>query len=177
MQEHGRDDREALFARAVEAHGSAIQRLTRGYERVPALRDELLQEILLALWRSLGRFRGDASLRTWTFRVAHNVATSHVHRAKRRPKWSAESADEEPAPLHLLPDTALEHHERLERLLAAIETLLPLDRQIILLYLEELPQAEIASITGLSLSNVATRLGRTKRKLAKTLATPRKETT
>jgi RNA polymerase sigma-70 factor, ECF subfamily len=159
---------QTLFDEVVVQHGAALRRLCAGYERSAALRDELLQEILLALWRSLPSFRGDASLRTWTYRIAHNVATTHVHRALRAPK-SAEGHGEGDAIEAGGPDVELEEARRLERLRRAIASLEPLNRQIILLYLEELPQNEIADITGLSRDNVSTRVGRIKQTLARKL--------
>lgn len=160
--------RKAVFGEIVEQHGEALSRLCGGYEREPAKREELMQEILLALWRSLERFRGDASLRTWTYRVAHNVATRHVHRAVRQPRTSAVSAETEAGARCVERD--VEDAERLERLRTAIRELAPLDRQIVLLYLEEIPQADIADITGITTTNVATRIGRIKERLAKRMS-------
>lgn len=156
-----------LFGEIIAQHGDALARLCGGYERGAAQREELLQEIFLALWRSLATYRGDASLRTWMYRVAHNVATTHIHRAKRRPKTSgdAPSGDRPALAATDTPDTIVEQTQQLKRLHQAIHALRPLDRQLILLTLEELPQADIAAITGLSASNVSTRVGRIKAKL------------
>ena len=156
-----------LFGEIIAQHGDALARLCGGYERGAAQREELLQEIFLALWRSLTSYRGDASLRTWMYRVAHNVATTHIHRAKRRPKTTQ---DDETTPKAAgPPDAIVEQAQQLARLHEAIRALRPLDRQIILLTLEELPQAEIAAITGLSESNVSTRVGRIKAELTRTM--------
>lgn len=152
-----------LFDEIVVQHAPALTRLCAGYELVPAQREELLQEILLALWRALPSYRGDASLRTWMYRVAHNVAISHAHRAMREPR---RGTVEEERSTESGPDTELDEAQSLDHLRAAIAALAPLDRQLILLYLEELPQAEIASITGLTIANVSTRVGRIKERLA-----------
>src|SRR4051812_32205339 len=76
-------DRAALYDAAVASWGAAIVRLARSYELDRHKREDLLQEIHLALWRSFARFDGACSLRTWVYRVAHNAAASHVIRDRR----------------------------------------------------------------------------------------------
>jgi RNA polymerase sigma-70 factor (ECF subfamily) len=138
-------------------------------QNIQTKQEELMQEIWLALWRALPTFRGDSSLRTWMYRVAHNVAVTHVHRAKRQPATSPDLGVEV-AGAGITPDATVEGTRRLEQLRAAIRELKPIDRQIILLYLEQIPQAEIAEITGLSTTNVATRVGRIKAELTRALS-------
>jgi RNA polymerase sigma-70 factor, ECF subfamily len=77
---HSQDD---LYQQAMEAYGDALDRLVRAYELDREKRGDLLQEIHLALWRSFEKFEGRCSLRTWIYRIAHNVATSHVVRQRR----------------------------------------------------------------------------------------------
>src|SRR5262245_66237378 len=73
---------ERLYSDVSREYGAALERLARGYERDPDKCRDLLQEIHVALWRSLARFDGRCSLRTWVYRVAHNTATSKVLRAQ-----------------------------------------------------------------------------------------------
>jgi len=164
--------RDALFKQLVDEHGGALRRLCGGYERDEALRHDLEQEVLLNLWRSLPRFRGDASLRTWMYRVAHNTASRHVRTALRHPM---PATDEQAVARHASagpdPEAKVETSIARARLRACIGRLRPLDRQLILLYLEDLHQADIAEITGLSRANVSTRVGRIKAEL-KTMMTP-----
>jgi len=80
------------------AHGAALSRLARAYEAEPEKRADLLQEIHVALWRSLGGFNGSCSLRTWVFRIAHNVAASHVLRERRRNRVRQVALKESRAP-------------------------------------------------------------------------------
>src|SRR6476619_6241739 len=70
------------YDEASAAHGAALERLARAYEADPDRRRDLLQEIHIALWRSLAGFDGGCSLRTWVYRVAHNTATSQVIRRR-----------------------------------------------------------------------------------------------
>src|SRR3990167_5670904 len=66
------------FDQVLALHGAAIARVASAFERNPARRDELVQEILLAIWQSLARFRGESSLKTFVLRIAHNRAVDHV---------------------------------------------------------------------------------------------------
>lgn len=90
--------RRALFAEIVEQHGPALSRLSAGYEREPARREELLQEIWLALWGALEKFRGDASLRTWMVIVNLPVRTRAgvdlVPRFCQVPQWRGDRVAE-----------------------------------------------------------------------------------
>src|ERR1700745_3448565 len=72
-----------LYSDAAQTYGAALERLARAYEADPDLRRDLLQDIHVALWRSFDGFDGRCSIRTWMYRVAHNVAASHVLRQRR----------------------------------------------------------------------------------------------
>ena len=120
----------------------------------------------MALWR-FASFDRRCSLRTWVYRVAHNIAISEVTR--RRGRTPVLVGLEE---LELLPDTfdheqALDDRRALDRILTLIQRLDPLDRQVILLYLEGLDAASIAEVTGFSPGNVATKVHRIKALLAR----------
>jgi RNA polymerase sigma-70 factor (ECF subfamily) len=92
---------DARYREAIGQFGPAIARVARGYERDPASRADLLQEIHIALWRSLAGFDGRSSLRTWVYRVAHNIGATHVRQALRRRERASlrtlEDLAEEPA--------------------------------------------------------------------------------
>ena len=154
--------REQRYTEAATAFGPALERLARAYERDPDKRRDLLQEIHIALWRSLAGFDGRCSLRTWVYRVAHNTATSKVL----RPQTNAPSIVELDESLESLAEAraeeVIDRRRALERLHDLIAQLKPLDRQVMLLYLEQLDAASIAEITGLSAANVATKVHRLK---------------
>jgi RNA polymerase sigma-70 factor (ECF subfamily) len=86
--------REGLYEEAVSTHGPALNRLARAYEADPELRRDLLQEIHLALWRSLESFQSRCSLRAWIYRVAHNVAASHIVTNRRQKTHQLLSIDD-----------------------------------------------------------------------------------
>jgi len=151
----------------VGQFGSAIERLARAYEADPERRRDLSQDIHFQLWRSFRQYAGRCSLRTWVYRVAHHVAASHVIRQRRI--FSSLVTLEE---LETLPDkaTGLEAANRrfdLDRLSELIQRLKPLDRQVIVCYLEDMDAVSIGEITGLSSGNVAIRIHRSKNILAK----------
>jgi RNA polymerase sigma-70 factor (ECF subfamily) len=158
---------DALYEEAASVFGAALERLAGSYEADRDKRRDLLQDIHLAIWRSFERFAGNCSLRTWVYRVAHNVAASHVirhQRARKRPLVSLDDVDD----LTVSADSGdtLDQQQALERLRGFIQQLNPLERQVILLYLEGTDAAGIAEITGISPGNVATKVHRIKKILA-----------
>jgi RNA polymerase sigma-70 factor (ECF subfamily) len=161
----GRPRRDLLYEEAVAAFGEALTRLARGYEADTDRRRDLLQEIHVALWRSLASFNGQCSLRTWVYRVAHNRAISLAVRTRDRRARLLALDDIEPAAAAVDLDRALDEERTLERVHTAIRSLNPIDREVILLYLEDLDAETIAEITGLSAANVATKVHRIKRLL------------
>ncbi len=162
---------DALFQTVVDTFGAALQRLCATYERNEAARHELQQEVLLNIWRALPGFRGEASLRTWVYRIAHNTAARHVHKAVHRVSTaSMDTPSAQRASSGQTPEHALEDADASSVLRNAIGALRPLDQQVILLYLEDVPQKEIGEITGLTQANVSTRIHRIKTELKKRLS-------
>jgi len=156
------------YASAAGEYGPALGRLARAYEADPDRRRDLIQDIHLALWRSLAAFDGRCSLRTWVYRVAHNAAASHVLK-RRRARAGAMVALEELDVSDGAPDPeqVLGEHQALQHLMAMIRALKPPDAQVMLLYLEDIDAAAIGEITGLSAGAVATKIHRIKSVLAK----------
>lgn len=157
-----------MYEEAAGNFGAALERLTRAYEADPDHRRDLLQEIHIALWRSFAGFDQRCSLRTWVYRVAHNVGASHVARQYRNRLEALVGLEE----LESLPDpqrseAAADRSIALNRLLEMIQRLKPLDRDVILSYLEGLDAEEIGEITGLSARNVATKIHRIKNILSR----------
>jgi RNA polymerase sigma-70 factor, ECF subfamily len=163
----GQKGQDHLYRRAAEEFGPSLQRLARAYEADPEKRRDLIQDIHFQLWRSFQRYDGRCSFRTWIYRVAHHVAASHVIRERRI--FSALVSLEQ---LEMLPDKAgrlsdADRRLNLDRLSAIIQRLKPLDRQVIISYLEDLDAVSIGEITGLSPATVAMRIHRIKNILAK----------
>ena len=153
---------EALYRDISDRFAAPLQRLARAYEADADRRQDLLQEIHFALWRSLERYEARCSLRTWVYRVAHNVAYSHVSHRRRMVRTFVSLEDVEAAADGDAGDGAAIRRDTLARILALIQRLEPTDRQIMLSYLEGLDAASIGEITGMSARNVATKVHRIK---------------
>ena len=156
-----------LYAESTTTYGAALTRLARAYEPDPDRRRDLLQEIHIALWRSFVGFDGRCSLRTWVYRVAHNTATSQVIRRRAHTPTLVSLDEVASLPGEGLDEIETDRQRTMERILRLIHTLEPLDRQVILLYLEDMDAAAIGDITGLSSTNVATKVHRIKKILSR----------
>ena len=158
--------RDELYAAAVGEFGRALDRLAAGYEADPEKRLDLRQDIHFQLWRSFERFDDRCSLKTWTFRVAHNTAVSYVIRERRKNAGLVSLEEIERAAPVETRESDIDQQRALDRLSALIRCLKPLDRQIMISYLEEMDAAAIAEITGLSPANVGMKIHRIKNILA-----------
>jgi RNA polymerase sigma-70 factor (ECF subfamily) len=121
---------------------------------------DLLQEIRLQLWRSFPKYDPGKGRSTWVYRIALNVAISWLRSKKRRKE--AEQSEES---VTRVDDAGKQ--AQIQRLYQLIQQLRPLDRALILLYLDDLSQQEIAEVMGISLSNVSSRVHRIKQQLIK----------
>ncbi len=149
----------------VQAFHPQLWRAVCGYELNHAVREELLQEVLLAIWESLPRLRDPQMLLPFVLRIAHNMGASHVRSETRKP--SAVPFDEA---LHDVPDPAAGAGcARTQWLFEALATL-PLNlRQVLMLQLEGFDYQETADMLGISTENVGVRLHRARARL-KTLS-------
>lgn len=156
--------RDDLYQQAASEFGAALARMARGYEADEDKRRDLLQEIHLSLWRSFDGFNGACSMRTWVYRVAHNAATSYVIRQRRaRPQVLVGLEEVDALPIHPEADRKM----AVAQLTELIQRLKPLDRQVILAWLDGMDATEISELTGLSSVNVATKVHRIKSILAR----------
>jgi RNA polymerase sigma factor (sigma-70 family) len=151
------------FERVIATYGPALRRLAAAWEPEAAAREDLLQEILFALWRALPTFRGLSSERTFVFRVAHNRALTH--RFRPRPATQPLDPAVEVVDLRPTPEAAVSAAQRVERLQRALQALPVAARQVLTLSLEGLSRAEIAEVLGITENNVGVRLNRARRAL------------
>lgn len=147
--------REETFASLLAANRRRLQAIARTYARGEAEQD-LLQEILLQLWRSLDGFAGRSSLDTWAYRVALNTAIVWRRKARAEPRENRAAAVDESA-------AASGPRDELVILDEFVSGLGPADKALFLLYLEDLTYRQIAEVTGLSESHVGVKLHRLKR--------------
>lgn len=159
---------DVLYKQTTEKYGEALDRLVRAYELDADKRRDLLQEIHLALWRSFEQFEARCSVRTWMYRVAHNTAASYVMRQRRSNSRLLSLEDIDTMPASAAP-SGPDSDDRiaLQRLLALIHQLRPPDRELMLLYLEDVDAATMGEIMGISAGNVRVQIHRIKAILAR----------
>ena len=162
-------EQNAVFESWLRQHAAVLHHVANGFAE-GADRHDLMQELLLAMWRAVPVFRGGAQSSTFVYRVAHNTALTWRRAQKnyvsRVDRFEALAAAE----LGATSDAAeAREREALEHIYAAIRALPPVDRSLILLHLDGVSYAAIADIHGLTESNVGARLTRLKQKLTATL--------
>lgn len=152
------------FLSMIERSGGLIHKVAMSYSSSPADREDLAQEIRLQLWKAYPRYTPERPFSTWMYRIALNVAISFL-RKNTRPLRQA-------VPLHELEDEMPNESEnsppldeRVAILQQVIARLPPLERALLLLYLDEHSYREIAEILGLSETNVATKISRLKERV------------
>ncbi|TMM49882.1 RNA polymerase sigma factor [Qipengyuania marisflavi] len=165
---------DSLYQQAGTQFAPTIARLARAMERHPERSRDLEQDIHCELWRSFARFDGRCSLKTWVYRIAHNVAADHRMRAARRPApVPLDEIDELPCAADV--ENAASENHALARAYELIRMLPTPDAQVMMLWLEGESGNEIAEVTGLSANLVSTRIHRLKAIISKSLSDPSKE--
>lgn len=151
---------EQAFVKIVQEHERIIYKVCSFYVSDTFPLADLYQEVVCNLWNGFQKFRNESAISTWIYRVALNTCISGMRKEKKHPKrdlsvealsdWLIEPED--------LDESILEMYRLINRLKT-------IEKVVVLLYLEEKSYQEIADITGLTLSNVATKLKRAKEKL------------
>lgn len=154
-------DKEQRFVEMLDTYKSVIAKVCYVYTSPDADFDDLYQETVINLWNGFDKFRGDSKLSTWIYRAAINTCITWVRRNK---KHSNNMPLQNDMPLVDEESTRIEDFRYLQSLIAQ---LLPLEKAIVTLWLDEKSYDEIAVITGLSKANVAVKLHRIKEKLSK----------
>ena len=160
------DPIDSSFIELINRHIGIAVKISRVYGQNAEESEDLLQEMMYQLWRSYGSFDHRSKFSTWMYRVCLNTALTYKRKSHQK---KVESISLEHTNI---PDQPPENREEAISLLyQAIATLTPVNKAIIMLFLEELNYEEIAHITGLSKSNVSVRLVRIKKELEKLLRT------
>ena len=150
---------ERLFADTVHAHDPMIRRICLGYAVNTQDLEDLYQDVLVNIWRGLSTFRSESALRTWVYRIALNTCVSTLRTRSRKPVSA--SLDE----VITVADQSQERKDAVKDLYECIATLNPIDKAIVMMWLDEYSYDEIAETIGMKRNNVATRLHRAKEKL------------
>lgn len=153
---------EEEFLNVVRQHERIIYKICYLYTTKSAAINDLYQESVLNIWKAFPKFRRECKTSTWIYRITLNTCISFIRKEKNIPEIISLTREVEE-----LANEKDELHEMLRQLYRLINKLGQLDKSIILLYLEEKSYEEIAEITGLTVTNVATKLARIKEKLKK----------
>jgi RNA polymerase sigma factor, sigma-70 family len=152
--------KEHAFVKIVQEHERIIYKVCSFYVSDTFPLPDLYQEVVCNLWTGFPKFRNESTVSTWIYRIALNTCISGMRKERKRPKGHL--------PVEALSDWLIEPEsldENIREMYRLINRLKTLEKVVVLLYLEEKSYQEIADITGLTLSNVATKLKRAKEKL------------
>lgn len=156
-------DKKEAFVTAIQNNEGLIYKIAAVYSNAVEDRNDLVQEIIYQLWKSFDSFKQQSSISTWMYRVAMNVAIYQLKTAKR--KVTTVPLDEQFSNFHDTENSGFE--EKLQLLRQHLNNLNLLDKGIVMLYLDNKSYEEIAQITGISETNVGTKISRIKEKLKK----------
>lgn len=157
------------FLAMVQAHKGIVYKIANAYCADAEERKDLVQEIIIQLWKSFDNYNKQYKYSTWVYRIALNTAISLYRKESRRKKASTPLSDDI---LQLVDNTTIDETAvQMGLLQKFIAQLKELDKALLLLYLEEKSHREIAEILGISVSNVATKMGRIKETLQQKFAT------
>ncbi|PRY53308.1 RNA polymerase sigma-70 factor (ECF subfamily) [Arcticibacter pallidicorallinus] len=156
------DKLEDAFIRQINQNIGIAHKVCNLYFNDSQDREDLIQEMLYQLWRGYPGFQGNAKFSTWMYKVCLNTALTNLRRSKRTKSESISDAHNQ------IPDESTGEQERdISMLHKLLDKLSPLNKSIVLLYLEDLQYDEISGITGLSRANISVRLVRIKNELRK----------
>ena len=154
---------EKEFVSLLNRHPGILYKVCSLYCKEPDDRNDLFQEIVLQLWKAYPAFKNESAVTTWMYRIALNTAISNFRKKAGKPQPVSFSEMEIQIP-DLKEDTS---DEEISLLYASIEQLSPVEKAVISLYLDDRSYDEMATILGISKSNVGVKLNRIKTKLEK----------
>ncbi len=152
---------ENFFTEILESHKKLIYKIANSYCRDPEERKDLVQEIVLQLWKAFPKYDNKYALSTWIYRIALNVSISYYRKEKSRKK-----TEENYIQAVEFSDHGSCRNDQLDELYNLIDLLNPLEKAVMILYLEGKNQREMADIMGTSTTNISTRINRIKNKLS-----------
>jgi len=157
------------FEDVFAQYGALLGRVANSYEANEAMQQELLQEIAIAVWQGLSRFKGGSSVKTYILKIAHNRAVSHVAKQVKRvdthPYDDQDKGAEAYVSQQCSPEISTSHHQSLGQLLNAVRGLPVQPRQVLTLSLEGLSYDEIGDVCGLTKNHVGVILKRAKQRI------------
>lgn len=153
-------EKAARFISLIDGHKGIIHKIANAYGKSNETRKDLVQEIILQLWKAFERYDPTYRFSTWVYKVALNVSLAHFRKESKRARVFGALDDD----LLIGPATepAADSDDDFRHLERFIRELKALDRAILLLYLDEKSQKEMAEIMGFTETNISTRIGRIK---------------
>ncbi len=158
-------EKKERFYTFLNEHYGIIRKLCRGYSNGKEDFEDNLQEVCFQLWKSIDKFEGKSKSGTWVYRLTLNVCLYNLNKRKKRL--------DHPAEIDLITKRVDEYTQlfnedtQVRVLYESITLLKPIDRAIIMLYLEKKEHGEIAEVVGLSVSNIGVKINRIKKQLKK----------
>jgi RNA polymerase sigma-70 factor (ECF subfamily) len=153
--------KEEEFVSLIQENQGLIYKITMIYSNEKDEQDDLYQEIVYQTWKSFDQFKKASKTSTWLYRVGMNTAITHLNKSKKKPLLV--SLDQ--SLFNYSEPMDSDQEEKIKWLYSQIRKLNLLDRGIMFLFLEGKNHDEIGQITGISTSNVGTRMSRIKQKL------------
>jgi RNA polymerase sigma factor (sigma-70 family) len=151
------------FELIIERNKGIIYKVANSYCKDADDRKDLVQEIIIELWKSFKRYNHSSKLSTWMYRVALNVAISFYRRDSKRKRTSTELTE---SLIAITPENEpRETEDQINQLQQFIGELKDIDRALMILYLEDKSQKEIGEILGITETNVSTKIARIKENL------------
>ncbi|MEO1436961.1 MAG: sigma-70 family RNA polymerase sigma factor [Bacteroidota bacterium] len=150
----------------LEQHQALIYKVVNAYCTDRHEQEDLIQEILFLLLKSYDRFDHQVKVTTWMYRIALNVSISHYRNIQKRQRYNLPMPEKL---VEVVDAPAKDMQEEVQRLHTFIQTLKPLNRALMILYLDGNSHAEMAAALGISVSNVGTRINRIKKQLQQKL--------
>lgn len=158
------------FSQVLQDHAALLGRVAATYEANFHMRQELLQEITLAVWQALEKFKGDSSIKTYILRVAHNKSITHVAYHAKQPRNDSYCEVETPQPSQQASsDVQLAQQQQIQNMLKEIRKMPIQIRQVVTMSMEGLSYSEIADACGISDSNAGVILNRARKLLMQSI--------
>jgi RNA polymerase sigma-70 factor (ECF subfamily) len=155
-------DQRQYFQKIIEQNKGILYKVARAYCQNEDDRQDLIQEMMIQIWKSIHRYNKQFKMSTWLYRISLNVAISFYRKqSTRENKYTVLNEQTAQIPM----DDKTEDERQLNLLEQFITELKEIDKALMILYLEDKGHAEIAEILGISVSNIGTKIGRIKDKL------------
>lgn len=145
----------------IKNHSGIFYKIARIYFKRASDQEDVIQEMKLQIWKSLKNYKPEYLLSTWLYRICLNTAISMLRKQNKHREISISTIEEG---MQLINDDE-SNSEHIQQLMIFIDELKEIDKALMLLYLEDKSHQEISEITGISVSNVSTKIGRIKNKL------------